>query len=69
LPSQNPLDMRIEKEFAIYQGQLRFTADVFNVFNSAYVTGVDGNVQSSTFGKPQGYNDARQIRLGIRYTF
>lgn len=69
LPSYNLLDMRVEKEFPVYRGQLGFIADIFNVFNSAYVTGVNAFVQSPIFGEPQGYSAARQIRLGLRYTF
>ena len=38
LPSTNILDLRVEKEFPIHTGQLRITADIFNVFNSSYVT-------------------------------
>lgn len=68
-PSRNLLDLRFEKEFPIHNGQLRTTVDVFNVFNSSYVTQVFRFFDSPDFGEPQSYNDPRQIRLGLRYTF
>jgi hypothetical protein len=69
LPSQNILDLRIEKLFALYGGQLRFTADIFNLFNSAYATAVDDRVESDSLGEPITLTAPRTIRLGIRYTF
>lgn len=69
LPAQNLLDLRVEKQFAVYRGQLRFTADIFNVFNSSFVLAVGGRFGDSAFGQPQVYNPPRQVRLGIRYTF
>jgi len=69
LPSRNLMDLRFEKGFPVYSGQLRWTIDVFNLFNTAYVTGVDDQFESDTFGQPWGYNDPRKIQLGIRYTF
>ena len=41
LPSYNVLDMRVEKTFPLADGQIGFAVDIFNVFNSAYVTAVD----------------------------
>jgi Carboxypeptidase regulatory-like domain/TonB dependent receptor-like, beta-barrel len=69
LPSRNLLDMRVEKEFPISSGQLRLTLDVFNVFNSSYVLGVDSGYLSPNFGQPTDYNQPRQIQVGVRYTF
>ncbi len=69
LPSQNLLDMRIEKQLGIYSGQLRFTVDMFNVFNNGYAQRVANLVGNPNFGAPIFYNEPRQMRLGIRYTF
>lgn len=69
LPSQNLLDMRIEKEYPISRGQLRFTADIFNVFNTAYAVSVQTSFLAPDFGTPMNYNEPRRLSLGIRYTF
>jgi hypothetical protein len=61
--------MRFEKKFPVYAGELRFTVDAFNLFNSAYAMAVDESFEHANFGKPIAYNDPRQIRLGVRYTF
>jgi hypothetical protein len=69
LASQNLLDLRLEKQFPIYTGQLRFTVDLFNVFNNAYAERVNTAADHPAFGQPFFYNEARQMRVGIRYTF
>lgn len=63
------MDLRFEKEFPIYRGQLRFTADVLNLFNAGTVTEVRTGFWERDFGQPISYVDPRQLRLGIRYTF
>jgi hypothetical protein len=68
LPSRNILDLRVEKEFPLYNGQLRFTVDIFNVFNSAYPITVQSFYDWPDFGE-YGYTEPREMRLGIRYTF
>jgi hypothetical protein len=69
LPSQTLMDLRFEKEFGIRSGQLRFTIDVFNVFNSAYALAVENRFESRNFGLPLSFNEPRRMRVGIRYTF
>lgn len=69
LPAQNLLDMRVEKQVLLYGGQLRFTMDVFNVFNNAYALRVSDRIEDPNFGTPFLYNEPRTIRLGLRYTF
>lgn len=69
IPSRNVLDLRVEKQFPVYVGQLRFTVDIFNVFNIDSPTGVSTFFGSPTFGEPGGFIQPRQMRLGIRYTF
>ena len=69
LPSRNILDLRMEKEFGLFNGQLRFTADIFNLLNAATVTSVQERFEAPDFGQPIGFTDPRAIRLGLRYTF
>jgi outer membrane receptor protein involved in Fe transport len=69
LPSRNLIDLRFEKQFPIYRGQVRFTIDVFNLFNSDAPIRVLEFIQDSRFGTPSIRVDPRQYRLGVRYTF
>ena len=69
LPSQNILDLRIEKQLAMLSGQFRLTVDIFNVMNAAYVTSVDPSWGYDSYGQPTSFVDPRRIRLGLRYTF
>ena len=71
------MDLRFEKEFPIYKGQFGVAIDLFNLFNSGAVTGVDSTFGTAgdppqlnpNFGQPDTYVDPRQVRLGLRYTF
>ena len=69
LPSQNTLDLRIEKEFAMLSGQFRLAVDIFNVFNSGTVNAVEPTWEYDRYGQPISFVDPRRIRLGLRYTF
>jgi len=69
LPSQTLMDLRFEKQFVISGSQLRFTMDVFNLFNSAYALSVVDGFESPNFGKPIAFTEPRRIRLGARYAF
>jgi outer membrane receptor protein involved in Fe transport len=69
LPSENILDLRVEKQFPMLSGQLRITADIFNVLNTAYVTSVETFWDAENYGQPTSFAEPRQIRLGLRYTF
>jgi hypothetical protein len=69
LPSQNNLDLRVEKGVPLHNGQLLLTADIFNLFNTADVTAVDDHFGDPTFGTPIGYTNPRSIRLGLRCSF
>jgi hypothetical protein len=69
LPSTNILDLRLEKEFPIQTGEIRITADIFNVFNGSYITEIDPLYKSPNFEQPLSFNKPRSIRLGVRYTF
>jgi len=63
------MDLRFEKEFPLYRGQLRMTMDVFNFFNAAPALGADETFGSETFGQVLRFGEPRQIRLGVRYIF
>jgi len=69
IPSRNVLDLRVEKQFPVYNGQIRFTADIFNVFNSDAFLTVNSFFGSPTFGEPGSFIQPRRMRVGIRYTF
>lgn len=69
LPDRNIVDIRLEKMFSIYRGQLRFTVDVFNLFNTAYPLAVVDLFESPDFGTPTLLSAPREIRVGVRYTF
>jgi hypothetical protein len=69
LPSQNILDLRIEKEFEMIGGQFRITADIFNALNEGYATAVETLWGTENYGQPIDFIGPRQIRLGLRYTF
>jgi outer membrane receptor protein involved in Fe transport len=69
LPSQTILDLRVEKQFQIYSGQIRLTADISNLFNSAYTTAVNDHFESHSFGDPTDVTAPRSVRIGLRYTF
>jgi hypothetical protein len=69
LPARNVVDFRIEKGFPIAEGQLKFTLDVFNLFNTGYVLDVEERFDRGTFGEPADLSAPRQVRLGIRYQF
>lgn len=69
LPSQNILDLRIDKEFEMISGQFRLTADIFNVLNSGAATAVETEWELRRYGQPTEFVRPREIRLGLRYTF
>ena len=69
LPSRNIVDIRLEKMFSVYRGQLRFTLDVFNLFNTAYPLSVNDVFENPNFGRPTSVSAPREVRVGVRYTF
>src|SRR5262249_34457372 len=69
LPGQHTLDVRAEKEFPVGKGALRFTMDVFNLFNTGYPTSVEDRFENDAFGQALTWTDPRKIRVGVRYTF
>jgi outer membrane receptor protein involved in Fe transport len=69
LPDRNIVDIRLEKMFSVYRGQLRFTVDAFNLFNTAYPLAVVDLFENQNFGSPTLFSAPREIRVGVRYTF
>ncbi len=74
LPDQHLLDVRIEKAFNIWRGQLGFQVDVYNVFNNNQTTSI-GNLTNWDWFKTAagqrvyGIMSPRYIQLGIIYRF
>lgn len=64
----NNLDIRLETQVPFYKGRLGLMLDVFNVFNYAGVRGRYART-GANFEKITGVDQARAIRLGIRYSF
>lgn len=62
------LDLRIEKQITIGPGNLRISADFFNVFNSDRVTGIN-TLTGAYFGEITNLVYPRRFRLGVRYLF
>lgn len=69
LPSRNVVDFRLEKAFPIYTGNLKFTMDVYNLFNSGYIYDVETEFDTDFFSLPIDFTAPREIRLGVRYQF
>jgi outer membrane receptor protein involved in Fe transport len=55
--------------FPLSDGQLRFTLDVFNLFDTGYPVEVGDVFGSEEFGQATAFSDPRQFRVGVRYTF
>jgi outer membrane receptor protein involved in Fe transport len=69
LDSRNVLDVRLEKQFPIHTGSLKFTLDFFNLFNTGYVLDLETLSDLPTFLQPEDFTSPREVRLGIRYQF
>jgi hypothetical protein len=69
LPDRNTLTIRVEKMFRLFSGDLRFTLDLFNVFNTGYPLAVVESFESEEFGEPVDFSAPREFRIGIRYRF
>jgi hypothetical protein len=74
LPSQHLLDVRIEKAFSVWRGQLGFQVDVFNVFNNNQTTGIGNLTNWDWLQKANGQRvysimGPRIVQLGLVYRF
>jgi len=74
LPEQHLLDVRLEKTFDIWRGELGFQLDVYNVFNNNKATSL-GSLTNRNWFKDQrgqsvlGIMGPRYMQLGIVYRF
>jgi outer membrane receptor protein involved in Fe transport len=68
LPTQNILNLRLEKRQKIGPGTAAFQLDVFNVTNTNVETGVTAR-SGASFGQITGIIPPRIARLGVSYTF
>ena len=74
LPNQHLLDVRIEKAFSVWRGQLGFQVDVFNVFNNNQTTGIGNLTNWDWLQKANGQRvysimGPRIVQLGLVYRF
>jgi len=65
------VNLRLQKSLALpHNNKVEFSADVFNVFNTAAATNfLSADFRSSLFGQPTTYVPARVGQLGVRMTF
>jgi len=67
------LDLRLEKAFEVGRaGELSFTGDIFNLFNSSTVLGRQYDVTATGntgFDRPLEIMNPRLLRLGLRWAF
>jgi Carboxypeptidase regulatory-like domain len=69
-PNYFNFDMSLAKNTQIYERlNLQFRFDYFNVFNRANLTGMDGDLADSTFGKATSQFNPRWLQLGITLRF
>jgi hypothetical protein len=69
LPDRNVVDLRLQYGLPISTGDLLFTADFFNLFNTGYVYDIEDRSDRANFAEPVDFTDPRTIRLGVRYKF
>lgn len=69
-PGINNWDMALLKTFALTEGKsIEFRAEFFNLFNHTQFTGVNGNVNSSTFGLVQNAANPRIGQVALKFLF
>jgi len=70
LPTFWVINMRLEKVFPISEGSsVTFSADVFNLTNSAHALKKERRLDSDNFGQAQQILSPRVFRIGIRFNF
>ena len=69
-PSRTDFDMRLEKVFML-TGRMRIGVifDMFNVFNTGIETWRNTQITHVNYGKATSVQDARYIRVGLRFFF
>lgn len=76
MPWSNNLDCNLSRSFTLHgksstdrSQQVTFNARATNMFNHTNVTGVNGVVGSSLFGRPYSADAGRRVEFGARYSF
>ncbi len=70
LPAFWELDLRLEKVFNVTEtSSVVFSADAFNITNSAHVLKEEPRLTASNYGNPLRILNPRVIRFGIRFNF
>lgn len=68
LPANHNLDFRIEKNFKLGPGSLRFMVDVFRSLNLQTTTSI-GSLRGVDIGRVYGIASPRYVRVGVGYRF
>ena len=69
-PSYFNSDISVAKNTKIFERlNLQVRCDLFDVFNEANLTNMDGNLASGTFGKATSQFNPRWLQLGINLQF
>jgi hypothetical protein len=71
-PGINNTDLSFSKSTSLGERlRMEFRADLFNIWNHAQFTSVDGNVgnQGGTFGQPLRIRDPRLLQFALKFHF
>jgi hypothetical protein len=63
------IDLRVSKPFTFQRYRLELLVEAFNLANRANMNLPNGNLSSSSFGRPTTADIARQVQLGARFGF
>jgi hypothetical protein len=69
-PGINNTDISINKSTQLGERlRMEFRGDIFNVWNHAQFTSVDGNIGDATFGQPLRVRDPRLVQFALKFHF
>ena len=69
-PSHWQIDLNYTQNFAVFgDSNLRFRADIFNVFDNQTGYNFQPSVNSAAFGEPRSYIRPRRVQLQLQYQF
>jgi hypothetical protein len=64
------IDMTLAKSIAFTEStRLQVRAELLNAFNHTVMSGINGNITQSNFGRFTATRGARQVQIGARFTF
>lgn len=69
LPSRNVFDFRLQKSFPISRGNMNFTMDIFNLFNTGYPLEVETRYERGNYGEATEFSSPREITFLVGYQF